>query len=87
MLAPTEVGDPVFASRLLGAGVAIRPRDGLIRSPVEGSVTSVARARHAVGGTSREGVDVLIHVGIDTVQLAGKHFEALVTRGQEVALA
>lgn len=84
VLALSTVPDPVFASGLLGSGVAIRPTEGLVRSPVAGTVTSVARARHAVGVTSADGVDVLIHVGIDTVQLAGKHFEALVTQGQAV---
>lgn len=84
VLALSAVSDPVFASGLLGSGAAIRPAEGLVRSPVAGTVTSVARARHAVGVTSADGVDVLIHVGIDTVQLAGKHFEALVTQGQAV---
>jgi len=84
VLALSEVPDPVFARGLMGAGVAIRPTNGVLRSPVDGTVTSVARARHAVGITSDEGVDVLLHVGIDTVHLGGRNFETLVTQGQHV---
>jgi PTS system beta-glucosides-specific IIC component len=84
ILSLSEVPDPVFARGLMGAGVAIRPSNGVIRSPFAGTVTSVARARHAVGITSTDGVDVLIHVGIDTVHLGGKHFDALVAHGQHV---
>jgi PTS system beta-glucosides-specific IIC component len=68
----------------MGAGVAIRPTNGVLRSPVDGTVTSVARAHHAVGITSDEGVDILLHVGIDTVHLSGRNFETLVTQGQRV---
>ena len=82
----SAVPDPVFARGLMGPGVAIRPTNGVVRSPVVGTVTSLARAGHAVGITSAEGVEVLIHVGIDTVHLGGRHFEGLVTRGQPVAV-
>jgi PTS system beta-glucosides-specific IIC component len=84
VLALSEVPDPVFARGLMGAGVAIRPTNGVLRSPVDGTVTSVARARHAVGITSDDGVEVLLHVGIDTVHLGGRNFETLVTQGQRV---
>jgi PTS system beta-glucosides-specific IIC component len=84
VLALSEVPDPVFARGLMGKGVAIRPTNGVLRSPVEGTITSVARARHAVGITSKEGVDILLHVGIDTVHLGGRNFETLVTQGQRV---
>jgi PTS system beta-glucosides-specific IIC component len=84
VLALSEVPDPVFARGLMGAGVAIRPTNGVLRSPVDGTVTSVARAHHAVGITSDEGVDILLHVGIDTVHLSGRNFETLVTQGQRV---
>ncbi len=84
VLALSEVPDPVFARGLMGAGVAIRPTNGVLRSPVDGTVTSVARARHAVGITSDAGVDILLHVGIDTVHLGGRTFETLVTQGQRV---
>ena len=84
LLPLSEVPDPVFARGLMGVGVAIRPTNGVLRSPVEGTITSVARARHAVGITSEEGVDLLLHVGIDTVHLGGRPFETLVTQGQRV---
>ncbi|HSO05280.1 MAG TPA: glucose PTS transporter subunit IIA [Candidatus Limnocylindrales bacterium] len=82
----SAVPDPVFARGLMGPGVAIRPTNGVVRSPVVGTVTSLARAGHAVGITSAEGVEVLIHVGIDTVHLGGRHFEGLVTRDQPVVV-
>jgi beta-glucoside PTS system EIICBA component len=84
VLALSAVPDPVFARGLMGQGAAIRPGSGVVRSPVVGVVTSLARAGHAVGITSVEGVDVLIHIGIDTVHLNGQHFEALVAQGQPV---
>ena len=84
VLALSEVPDPVFARGLMGAGVAIRPTNGVLRSPVEGTVASVARAHHAVGITSDDGVEILLHVGIDTVHLGGRPFETLVTQGQRV---
>lgn len=82
----SELSDPVFASGMLGPGAVIHPSEGLVRAPVRGRITSVARAQHAVGLTTETGVDVLIHVGIDTVQLAGEHFEALVSSGDLVEL-
>ena len=80
----SDVPDPVFARGLMGKGAAIRPVNGVVRSPVVGTVTSLARAGHAVGITSVDGVDILIHVGIDTVQLNGRYFEGLVAHGQPV---
>ncbi len=80
-----EVADPVFAKGLLGPGVAIRPSGGaLVRSPAEGRITSVARAKHAIGLTTPSGVDMVIHIGLDTVHLAGRHFEVLVRTGDPV---
>lgn len=84
VVALSSVSDPVFAGGLLGPGLAIRPSEGVVHSPIDGTVTSVARARHAVGVSSPGGVDVLVHVGIDTVHMAGRGFEALVKQGQSV---
>lgn len=80
-----DVSDPVFARGLLGPGVAIRPSSGLVRSPAAGTVRTVARARHAVGIRTEDGLDLLIHLGIDTVHLGGTPFEVLVEPGQVVA--
>ncbi len=79
-----ELSDPVFARGLLGPGVAIRPSSGLVRSPARGRISTIARARHAIGITTDEGAEILIHIGIDTVHLAGRHMDVLVTQGQRV---
>jgi PTS system beta-glucosides-specific IIC component len=79
-----ELSDPVFARGLLGPGVAIRPSSGLVRSPARGRISTIARARHGIGITTDEGAEILIHIGIDTVHLAGRHMDVLVTQGQRV---
>ncbi len=80
-----EVPDPAFAGLMLGDGVAIDPIAGSVSAPCNGEITTVASGGHAVGLRSAEGVDVLVHVGIDTVRLGGQHFEVLVRPGQSVS--
>lgn len=70
----TEVNDPVFSSGILGQGVAIRPTDGLVLAPISGVVTALLDSKHAIGIRGDDGVEVLVHIGIDTVQLAGAPF-------------
>jgi PTS system beta-glucosides-specific IIC component len=72
----TEVNDPVFSSGILGQGVAIRPTDGRVVSPINGVVTALLGSKHAIGIRGDDGVEVLVHIGIDTVQLAGAPFTA-----------
>ena len=84
VIALSEVADPLFARGRLGPGVAIRPSRGMVRAPVSGTVTSVARGRHAVVVSSESGVDVLVHVGQDTVTLGGSGFLAAVGVGEQV---
>ncbi len=79
-----EVPDPVFAEKMLGEGVAIEPTDGLVLSPCKGKVVQIFPTNHAVGIEVKAGIDLLVHLGIDTVELNGKGFERLVEEGQEV---
>ena len=76
------VPDPVFSSGAMGNGLAVLPTEGKVYSPVAGTVT--AQMPHAYGITADNGMEVLIHIGIDTVKLAGKHFSPKVTKGQRV---
>lgn len=80
----SETPDAVFASGTLGKGVVIEPTEGVLRSPFDGTVTAVYPSKHAIGVTSDSGVECLIHIGIDTVNLGGKHFEMAVEQGQHV---
>ncbi len=80
-----EVNDKVFASGAMGKGLGILPADGRIVSPVSGTVIAVTKTGHAFGITSDDGVEVLVHIGIDTVQMKGEGFTPQVARGQHVA--
>ena len=80
-----QVPDEVFAGKIMGDGFAIDPVNGEVVSPLNGTVTSfMADTRHAVGITSDEGLEVLIHIGIDTVKLAGDGFVGLVGQSEKV---
>jgi glucose-specific phosphotransferase system IIA component len=80
----SEVSDPTFRDGMLGAGVAIKPSSGRVVSPVDGTLSVVFQTGHAVAITSKDGVEVLIHVGIDTVKLKGEHFNVHVKTGDKV---
>ena len=84
MIPLKDVPDKIFASKLVGDGVAFMPERGELVSPVAGEVLQVYPTRHAVGLRTEEGLEVLLHVGIDTSKLQGKWFEALVKAGEEV---
>ena len=79
-----KVNDPTFAEKVLGDGVAIRPKEGKIYAPVDSVVEMVMDTKHAVGLRTKAGNGLLIHVGIDTVSLGGKHFDVHVKEGQNV---
>ncbi len=79
-----HVADTTFASGLLGKGIAILPSVGEVRSPVAGRIASLFATLHAIGIESDDGVEILIHVGIDTVKLDGKFFSAHVNVGDKV---
>lgn len=76
--------DPSFAGKLLGDGVVIMPTGSVVKAPEDGTVLFVFETKHALGFAADNGVHMLIHVGIDTVQLKGEGFEVLVTKGQKV---
>ncbi|MFR4352220.1 MAG: PTS glucose transporter subunit IIA [Roseburia sp.] len=80
----SEVSDPTFGEEILGKGVAIRPEEGKIYAPVDGEITLLFDTLHAVSLTSDEGVEVLVHVGLDTVALKGEHFTAHRATGEKV---
>lgn len=79
-----EMKDETFASEVLGKGVAIEASKGRVVAPVSGSISTLFPTKHAIGITSDEGVEILIHVGIDTVKLEGKHFTAHAKEGDRV---
>ncbi|MDP9088945.1 MAG: phosphoenolpyruvate--protein phosphotransferase [Pseudomonadota bacterium] len=81
-----EVPDPVFAGRMLGDGLAIDPTSGVLVAPCDGEVVTLPHTGHAVSIRSPQGIDVLIHIGIDTVQLGGRGFEARVKPGGKVCV-
>ncbi|WP_152658131.1 beta-glucoside-specific PTS transporter subunit IIABC [Oceanobacillus sp. CFH 90083] len=79
-----EVSDPTFAEGLLGKGVAVEPTKGKVIAPFDGSIVSLFQTKHAIGLRSEDGLELLIHIGLDTVNLEGKYFEAHVEQGQAV---
>ena len=79
-----DVKDEAFASGALGDGVAIEPTDGELVAPADGEISSTFETHHAVGMTTTDGAELLMHIGIDTVKLGGKHFTYLVNEGDKV---
>ena len=80
-----DVKDPVFSQKMMGDGFAVEPENGKIYSPVAGTVTSVFPSKHAIGLVTDDGLEVLVHIGLETVSLEGKPFEVHVSEGQKVA--
>ena len=80
----SSVPDETFASGVLGEGIAIEPSDGLFCSPVSGTVESIAETKHAIGFAGDNGLEILVHVGLETVGLKGEGFEILVKEGDTV---
>ena len=79
-----DIEDAAFATGVLGQGLAIKPTEGKVVAPVRGEITTLFPSLHAIGITSDEGVEILIHVGLDTVQLEGKGFKAHVKQGDKI---
>ena len=83
-VAISEVSDPTFGEEILGKGMAIVPAVGKVFAPVDGTVDMVFDTKHAISMTSKSGIEILIHVGLDTVTLQGAPFTAHVEAGQAV---
>ncbi|MGL4913261.1 MAG: PTS sugar transporter subunit IIA [Romboutsia sp.] len=79
-----DVPDEVFSQKMMGDGFAIKSTDGVILSPVDGTVQMVFETKHAIGLMTKDNIEVLIHLGIDTVKLKGEGFEVFVNPGDEV---
>ncbi len=80
----TEVPDMAFAEKMIGDGVAIEPTNGMVFAPCDGRVVQIFPTNHAVGIETKDGIDILIHLGIDTVELHGEGFKRLIEEGQIV---
>jgi glucose-specific phosphotransferase system IIA component len=79
-----SIEDEMFSKKLLGDGFAVEPTDGEIYSPVEGKVISIFPTKHAISIITNNGLEVLVHMGLDTVELDGEGFEVLVQEGQKL---
>lgn len=80
-----DVPDPVFSEGLMGKGIAIEPANNTICSPVDGKISMIAPSKHAIGINTLDGVEILIHIGLETVELNGKGFEVLVSEGETIS--
>lgn len=80
----TEVPDTVFSSKLVGDGVAFEPNKGIVYAPANGRIVQVFPSKHAIGLKTEEGLELLIHIGIDTVNMKGEGFESYVKTGDSV---
>ncbi|MDK7949265.1 PTS sugar transporter subunit IIA [Staphylococcus lugdunensis] len=79
-----DIPDPVFAQKMMGEGFGINPTEGEVVSPIEGKVDNVFPTKHAIGLKADNGLELLVHIGLDTVQLDGEGFEVLVSSGDTV---
>jgi glucose-specific phosphotransferase system IIA component len=79
-----KVNDPVFSEKMMGEGFAVKPIDGKIHSPIKGTIKSVFPSLHALTIEAEDGLDLLIHIGLDTVELNGNGFSSIIQEGQKV---
>ena len=81
-----QVPDPVFSQKMMGEGIAIMPTAGKVHAPIEGTVVLVADTKHAIGLKSDDGTEILIHIGLETVNLKGEGFTTLVKVGDKITV-
>lgn len=79
-----RVPDPVFAEKMMGDGLAIEPSEGLVVSPVDGEIMQVFPTKHAIGIRAKNGAEILIHIGLETVSLNGEGFQTFIKEGDKV---
>jgi glucose-specific phosphotransferase system IIA component len=79
-----DVPDHVFAQKIIGDGIAIEPTENILYSPVKGQIVQIFPTLHAIGIETKEGIEILIHLGIDTVELKGEGFTSFIEKGQKV---
>ncbi|QLK86180.1 PTS glucose transporter subunit IIA [Staphylococcus sp. 17KM0847] len=79
-----DIPDPVFAQKMMGDGFGIKPSEGKVVSPISGVIDNVFPTKHAIGLKADNGLEILVHIGLDTVQLNGEGFETLVSSGDRV---
>ncbi|WHX26465.1 PTS glucose transporter subunit IIA [Virgibacillus halodenitrificans] len=84
VLSLEEVPDPVFAEKMMGDGMAIKPSSSTVHSPIQGKVMQVFPTKHAIGLQAENGAEILIHIGLETVNLKGEGFEVFVKEGDSV---
>lgn len=84
VLSLNQAKDPVFAEGVVGRGAVVEPTEGVVYAPFNGTVMTVFPTKHAIGLISDNGMELLIHIGVDTVQLEGEHFEIFITEGQKI---
>ncbi len=79
-----DFADPLFAEAVLGPGIVIEPEDGMVYAPFMGEVTSVSESKNAIGLKCFTGVEVLIHIGVDTVRMKGEGFQVVAEKGKKI---
>ncbi|WP_422851629.1 PTS sugar transporter subunit IIA [Enterococcus ureasiticus] len=84
MIAIDQVDDPVFSQKMMGDGFAVIPTDTTIYAPIDGTITSIFPSKHALGITTTEGIEVLIHMGLDTIEMKESAFTIHVVEGQKI---
>lgn len=78
--------DPVFSRKMVGDGVALEPTEGIVYSPVNGILIQLFPTKHALGIKTEEGLEILIHIGMDTVEMKGNGFESFISEGEKVKI-